>query len=204
MKGNETKKGFILVGVFAISCFCAGAQNPVIFADINLGHAFGNSGGLAGGASLNFQNNRHFFTLRSQSTVRLKSYWASTWIPIPVFEQTSNLNEYAFLYGWRFVNDNHAFSFSLGPSYNIFTKDGTVSKYGGAAFETNIKWFKAEKQRMRIYGLIPFGRPTGFGSSIGFKLFGNISKESYFGLGVSYGFGFHKVYQPTFKLGRLP
>jgi len=59
----------------------------------------------------------------------------------------------------------------------------------------NVKWFKKEKKRFRAYyGLIPIGKPTSFGRSFGFKLYGNIGKLSYVGIGINYGFGWHKRY----------
>jgi hypothetical protein len=60
--------------------------------------------------------------------------------------------------------------------------------------ELNFKWFKSKKKRYRIYGIIPVGEPTSFGRNFGFKLVGNISKNSFVGLGIVYGFGIHKKY----------
>lgn len=190
----------------AITCFplCAASQlvketNPIAFGDIFVGHAWAKPGGLAAGASLNYQIKRSLLTLRYNETIRLHVDFLSVFIPIPVIEQRSHLKEAACLYGWRFISDGNAYSFSLGPSYNVFTErltDGNnrTANYGGLCFEANIKWFKKEKRRFRIYGLFPVGNETGFSGSIGFKLFGNISKYSYAGVGLTFGSGFHKQY----------
>ncbi len=178
-------------------------ENPIIFTDALIGHSYGKSGGLSGGLSLNYQISRSLFTFRILGTVKLESSFASPFLPIPVFMQKSSMEEYALIYGWRFIDANRAFSFSLGPSYNVFSESKSdvnnqqfksLSRYAGASFEANIKWFKKEKRRFRIYGLFPIGKPTGFGSSAGFKIFGNISKETYAGMGIIFGYGFHKVY----------
>lgn len=66
--------------------------------------------------------------------------------------------------------------------------------YAGVPFEANIHWFKARKERFRIYGLIPLGHPMGFGGSIGLKVFGSVSKNSYIGFGLMYGLGWHREY----------
>lgn len=111
------------------------------------------------------------------------------------------MGEVALLYGLRTIEENHAYSFSLGVSYSGYYQnyDKNVNNninydYVGVPFEANIKWFKEEKRRFRIYGLIPVGKPTAFGGAIGFKLFGNISRQTYAGIGLTYGLGFHKVY----------
>lgn len=70
----------------------------------------------------------------------------------------------------------------------------TTSRYVGVPFEVAINWFKPEKRRVKIYGLIPVGPATALGGSIGFKFFGNVSQNSYAGLGLTYGFGYHRKY----------
>jgi hypothetical protein len=56
--------------------------------------------------------------------------------------------------------------------------------------EFSIKWFKREQSPYRIYGIIPVGRPSGIGNSMGFTLIGNISQHSFIGFGI----GHHKEY----------
>ena len=177
-------------------------QNPIIFFDETLGGAFGNAGGFALGLGINYQVNRSVFTARVLGTVKFGVDVLDPWIPLPFFHVKNSMGEFALLYGRRFIEGGQAYSFSLGASYSgyfqsydKFANDAISYDYFGVPFEANIKWFKKEKKPFRIiYGLIPVGPPTGFGRSIGFKLFGNISKQSYVGVGLSFGIGFHKVY----------
>lgn len=177
--------------------------NLILFADVLSGHSVGNTGGFSNGAGLNYQKNRNLFTLRCLATVRLRCKILSPFFPLPIIDQKTDLEEYSVLYGWRFIDEGTAYSFSLGFSYNLFTELSTdnnnqknikLSKYKGVPFEANIKWFKKEKRRFRIYGLLPVGKPTALGGSLGFKIFGNLSKHSYAGLGITYGLGCHKKY----------
>ncbi|GAA4319670.1 hypothetical protein GCM10023149_18520 [Mucilaginibacter gynuensis] len=113
------------------------------------------------------------------------------------------LAEIGLLYGKRLIKDGHAISFSAGVSYN-HAQLGSLqaddlyntqySNYPGLPFEFNISWFKSHKKKYKIYWLIPVGRPTGFGGSLGFKLSGNVSKYSYVALGMVIGMGYHKHY----------
>ncbi len=175
--------------------------NPIIFVDESLGGAFGNAGGLAIVIGINYQVNRSLFTLRYVGTVKLGVDVIAPLVPLPFVNVKNTMGEVALLYGLRMVEDDKGYSFSLGASYNgydqYYDKMGYNEKsytYFGVPFEANIKWFKKEKKRFRIYGLIPVGKPTAFGGSIGFKLFGNISKQSYAGVALSIGLGMHKVY----------
>ena len=195
----------LLFSVTTVTALCQDVKNsnPILFADLLIGHSWGKSGGFSGGAALNFQSYRNLFTIRYVGTTKIHSEVLSPFLPIPLFDEKSNLNETSALYGWRFIKTASAFSFSLGCSYNAFTeqvpdtnnqKMKIRSYYAGVPFEANVKWFKAKKERFRIYGIIPVGQPTSFGGSIGFKVFGNISKNSYGGLSLVYGLGFHKKY----------
>ena len=62
------------------------ATNPIVFADLLLGHTGGNAGGFTSGASLRFQKARSLFTLRYTGTLRLHAKFASYFVPIPVIE----------------------------------------------------------------------------------------------------------------------
>ena len=198
---------FILMfSAATVTALCQDAKkgNPILFADMLIGHAWGKSGGFSGGAALNFQRNRNLFTIRYVGTTKIHSEVLSPFFPIPLLDEKSNLNETSALYGWRFMKTSSAFCFSLGCSYNVFTEQvpdrnnqklKIRSDYAGIPFEANFKWFKAKKERFRIYGIIPVGQPTSFGGSIGFKVFGNISQNSYGGLSLVYGLGFHKKYE---------
>jgi hypothetical protein len=58
--------------------------------------------------------------------------------------------------------------------------------YVGLPFEANMKWFASKKRSKVIWDiLIPSG---------GVKIFGNISKRSFVGLGGTFGIGFNKKY----------
>lgn len=187
---------------FPAICQDTKKENPIIFFDEFVGGAFGNAGGLAAGLGLNYQVDRHLITARILGTVKFGADFLDPWIPLPIFNVKNSMGKVALLYGLREIEDNYAYSFSLGVSYNGYFQnydkyvDNTINyDYFGVPFEANIKWFKREKKPYRIiYGLIPIGPPTGFGRSIGFKIFGNISKQSYVGAGLSFGLGFHKVY----------
>ncbi len=178
-------------------------QNPVVFADVSFGHTWGGAGGFTGNGSLNFQTAQSLFTARYVGTTRMEASILFSFIPLPVFEDKSSLEEFSLLYGRRFVKTASAYSFSLGLSYstlretisNTFPKQTKTTAVFGVPFEANIKWFKPTKEPYRIYGIIPVGKPTAFGRSIGFKLLGTFSQNSYAGLAVSYGLGYHKKYQ---------
>lgn len=178
------------------------ATNPIVFADMLLGHSGGAAGGFTGGASLRYQKAKSLFTFRYTGTVRLHAKVASPLLPIPLFEQRSSLDEVGLLYGRRFIRSGRAVDFSLGISHSTRRKrintgagpQTQTTAAPGLPFEAGIHWFKARKERLRLYGLFPVGRPTGLGGSIGFRLTGHLSQNSFVGLGVLVGLGFHKPY----------
>jgi hypothetical protein len=194
--------------LFSFSFVIVAAQdttktNPIIYADMLIGHSWMKAGGFTGGAALHYQNNQHLLSIRFTGTVKLKGGFLSPYIPIPFVDEKSNLEEFSFLYGWRFITGGMSHSYSIGISNNKFRevvvdsfnrKFTETTKYIGIPFEANIKWFNSEKKRYKIYYLIPVGKPIAFGRSIGLRLGGNISKNSFIGLGIIYGFGFHKIY----------
>lgn len=179
--------------------------NPIVFSEIFGGYSGGSSQGWTGGLGLNFQHKKDLFTLRYLGLVDLKSEYVSTspFTVFPVISKEENINEIAVLYGKRYVFENKSLSFSIGISslkreyYTVSEDIKSLNRdaYAGFPFEFNIKWFHANKERYRIYGFIPVGKPISFGRSIGFKIAGNISKTNFVGLSLSYGFGLHKVYQ---------
>ena len=189
---------FILLII--VNCWSQGKTNPILFSEYYFGPAFGSSEGFAGGANLNYQIKDDVFTLRYTNIVELK--WNFFFI-IPIFETIEQTDEFALLYGRRKIYKDHSFSYSAGVAYvkhkELISEVNDIRNYEshdgvGLPFEVNVKWFNATKERYRIYYLVPIGQPTSFSRSIGFKLFGNISKTSFVGLGINYGFGWHKNY----------
>ena len=179
-------------------------SNPILFLESIFGYAGGSAHGPTIGAELNYQQRKNVFSLRYIYQTRFNFDFAILGlVGFPIITNDLNINEISALYGYRTIKDGHSWSFSGGVSANIATyktkNDGVISKdyetFAGFPFEINIKWFKKEKKRFRAYyGLIPIGKPTSFGRSLGFKFYGNIGKVSYVGVGLNYGFGWHKVY----------
>lgn len=186
--------------------------NPIIFGEMTLGLGAGkNFGGFLGG-NINYQHKQHLFTFRYNSFgaieySKVRSGIISHLALFPNYVNTEQINEYSLLYGNRYIDGNFSFSWSVGLGFvNSKNKNyiEELNQYGnwnrssniGIPIEFNVKWFKSEKKRFRAYyGIIPVGKKkVAFGRSFGFKLVGNVSKNSYFGLGISYGFGTHKDY----------
>lgn len=175
--------------------------NPIIFGEINIGVGRLFNDGLAGNISFsaNYQSKKNLFTFRFSQTAILQ---ANSVDDIFTIDPKVLNDEYAFLYGKRWIEGGQSLSVSLGVSYNTFKDDydfvanrhRSITNHFGVPFEANIRWFKSEKRRYRLLELFPVGPETGFGRSIGFKLFGNISKQSYIGIGLVYGLGYHRYY----------
>lgn len=198
---------FFCLLLFALNCIGQDIkkENPVLFGETISGGTFGYAGGFTIGGELDYQINRSLFIVRYSDNFNFRLNLAIfEIIAIPTVDVYSNLEERSILYGWRFINDGHSLSFSIGVSDNYFehhSKENTTqtqyskSRYIGIPYEMNIKWFKATKKKFRIvYGLIPIGKPTSFGHSFGLKIIGNASKYPYAGLAISYGIGWHKKY----------
>ena len=183
--------------------------NPIVFYEFYGGIGGGTNGSMFfAGANLNYEFEKsNLTTLRYTGFASFeREYLYIGYFPFPIFTREESVLEYAFLYGKRYTFDNKSLSFSAGISIN----DRTFYKYSeelnyynkfddiniGLPVEFNIKWFKAEKKRFRAYyGLIPIGKKrVSFGRSIGFKIIGNFSKTTYLGIGLTYGFGWHKKY----------
>ncbi|HXI00060.1 MAG TPA: hypothetical protein VNI52_07305 [Sphingobacteriaceae bacterium] len=180
-------------------------ENPIVFAESFLGVSAGRAGGLSYGTELNYQIKKSFFTVRQVYSHRLtlKPVMLTPITPFVIINGIYNSEEYSALYGLRFINIRQSLNISFGVSrnsyreiYNFENNQQTekVTTYTGVPYEVNIKWFKEEKRIFKIYGIIPVGKPTAFGSGVGVKLFGNISKNSYVGIGLACGYGFHKKY----------
>lgn len=178
-------------------------ENPIVFAETFFGGSFGNAGGLSGGFGLNHQFKNNLFTIRYSGSTNLDLEFISLGLAaFPVIKQNSTSEEFSALYGLRSIKERRSVSFSAGISYNKYVKHyedegGQKFKdrfqYFGVPCEFNIKWYKKDKVKWRIYW-IPIGKPTAFAPSAGLKIFGNISRNSYVGVGMIIGFGYHKKY----------
>jgi len=189
-----------------VMCFSQQKSNPTIYVEGILGYASGDSKGWTIGGSFNVQSKKDLFSFRilSVNEINPENDGLEVLAIIFPFLFTKNtVEEYAVLYGKRYIFDNKSLSLSIGASsvhreYKIRRDTNRLhleENYFGMPFEVNILWFKSTKQRYRaVYGLVPIGKPTGFGRSIGFKLYGNISKHSFIGLGMTFGLGFYKKY----------
>jgi hypothetical protein len=177
--------------------------NPIIFANGNIGFGIAGLSGISVGGTVNYQFKSNLFTFRASNITRFHVGLYSPYLPLPIIEERDVNIEYALMYGLRIINGNKSYSFSAGVSTNQRTFKyydennqvyRTTGNYVGIPFELTALWFNSIKKRYRIYYIIPVGKPTGFSRSIGFKLLGNLSKNSYVALGIVYGFGFHKHY----------
>lgn len=200
------KTNFVFIIVLNVISYVAFSQvktNPIVFLDANVGYAGGSSSGFINGGSLNYQKNNDLFTIRTSQLIDSDLGYISPYLPLPIFEVKETITEYGLLYGKRYVYENSSFSFSAGIATidrQLDSKDNSNQEFSrkplsiGFPFEVNIKWFNSKKEKYRIYGLVPVGKPTGFGNSFGFKILGDISKTSYIGIELSFGIGFHKSY----------
>jgi hypothetical protein len=200
MKKKALILGFMLF--IGMNCFAQEEKtNPIVYAEIIIGYSNGSSKGVTGGATFNYQKNKNLFSYRFLEITENRK--DGSFFGIPNYIKVEEINEHALMYGRRFVDDNTSYSFSAGIAHvdREFLIDDTngVLKYDntqsiGFPFELNIKWFNAKKEPFRIYEMIPVGKPTSFANSIGFKFYGNVSKTSFVGLGITFGLGWHKNY----------
>ena len=176
--------------------------NPILFADLYFGGAGGSSHGFSAAGTLNYQYKKHLFTARVGQLSSYKTRLLSPVLPFPLVRLEESIDEYALLYGRRYIAENRAFSFSAGVAFvsrkYFVVNEGNffyVRKNAvGLPFEASVKWFKRRRVPYHIYGIIPIGKPTAFGNSFGFKVLGNVSKTTFVGIGVTFGFGYHKYY----------
>ena len=198
------KKLIVLLGLFLFFNTLSFAQkksNPIIYIETMFGYSNGGYRGLTGGGNLNYQYKNNLFTVRYLEFTNSKN--EGVFIIIPVYTLVERIKEYGMLYGKRIVEGNTSYSYSAGISLverKFLDETGTtvlkynISKAIGFPFELNVKWFNSKKERYRIYEIIPVGKPTAFSNSIGFKFYGDISKKSFVGIGITFGFGWHKIY----------
>lgn len=171
-------------------------SNQIVFANLTYGGATLKNGGFHAGISASYQYKTNLFTIGFSENMKFDTYY----FVIPILTLKESVENYNILYGKRYIEDGFSYSFSGGISYMSHKKrnelgDFFSTNHYGFPIEINIRWFKNKKSVFRaLYGIIPIGKPTSFGRSIGLKLFGNISKTPYIGIGLTYGFGFHKNY----------
>ena len=177
-------------------------SNPIVYTEMFFGLSGGRAGGLGLGLEVNYQSKNNLFSARYVGNLRLDNTgFTNPFIPIPNIESSSTAEEFSILYGYRKAINGHAFSVSGGLSRNKYTFYGENGNntykrdyYLGFPFELNYQFFKREKERLYIYGIIPIGKPTALGQGLGVRIFGNISRNSYLGLALSGGFGYFKKY----------
>ena len=169
-------------------------SNPIFYFDIHFGIGRAEKIAFSTGASLNYQVSNNLFTARYAAMTRVDNWF----LIFPTAGTTTT--EFGVLYGKRFVDGGESYSFSAGIALvktekNFNNQPNSFSTYIGIPFEFNYMFFKANKEPFRIfYGIIPVGKPITFGQSVGFKLLGNISKNPFFGIGVTTSIGWHKKY----------
>jgi hypothetical protein len=175
-------------------------NNPIIYADAFLGLSRSSIEGFGGGLSLSFQNKNDLFTVKFASFIEIRE--VDLFIIFPVSSSSIVNDEFSLMYGKRYVEDGFAYHFSGGISYNsLRDKDDNLNRditvnYIGVPIEVGVSWFKSKKDRFRVfYGLIPVGKPTAFGRSFGVKMYANFTKRTCFGIGLSFGLGYHKKYE---------
>lgn len=177
-------------------------SNPIIYTGINIGSGIAGLKGLLLGGEINYQAKAGLFTARLNGMLNFEVDQIP-FVPFPLVHDHGYMREIALLYGLRHIKNGRSLSISAGVSQVMQVakykdEDGqrlqVKRNYVGLPFELNILWFKSDKQRWRLFHLIPIGKPTGFGSSYGFKLSGNVSKNSYLALGAVVGLGYHKHY----------
>ncbi|WP_397444670.1 hypothetical protein [Polaribacter sp. R77954] len=173
--------------------------NPILFMDLGFGYANGSLKGFTGILSVNYQNKNDVFTLRHIGLAEYDN--VDFFLALPFNIEYRRLGEYAVLYGKRYIDEGTSYHFSGGFSYNSYQQIKSSNILASEAFvgfplEAGISWFKNNKQRFRLlYSLLPIGKRTGFGRSFGVKLYANLSKRSFVGLGLSFGLGWHKTYE---------
>jgi hypothetical protein len=200
MKKKALIFGFMLF--IGMNCFAQEEEktNPIVYAEMIIGYSNGSSKGVTSGGTLNYQRKNNLFSYRYLELSKIRHEETQF---LPNYIQIESVKEHALLFGKRIIEDNLSYSYSAGIAYvdREFLIDDTngVLKYNntqsiGFPFELNIKWFNAKKESFRIYEMIPVGKPTSFANSIGFKFYGNVSKTSFVGLGITFGLGWHKNY----------
>ncbi|QTD39228.1 hypothetical protein JL193_08330 [Polaribacter batillariae] len=170
-------------------------NNPIIYMGMNLGFTSGELGEFNASFDLNYQHKNNLFTFKYSTILDVENIRSLYFVPIPNLKLETK--EYSLLYGKRYIKDKFSYHFSGGISYSS-TNDKNLNEtfnYIGFPLEIGVNWFKPKKKKFSVlFGLIPVGKPTGFGRSFGVKLYANIAKKSYVGLGLNFSLGWHKKY----------
>ena len=195
-------------------------ENKIIFVELINGLSiYNNNEGSSLGFVLNYHLNKNLYAARFISNNFEKRDGSDLSFVLPSFLEITKtkINEIGLLFGKRFITKRNSFSFSLGASFNFYdseftkrvssfltnmeTKEiETYSKnYFGLPFELNIRWSKKNKSKYRVLELIPIGKKTTLGNSLGIKIFGNLSENSLIGFGITLGIGTHKKYGINLK-----
>lgn len=157
------------------------SPNTIIYFETFGGFSVITDAGFGGGFEINYQNKKDLFSFRLIEVAGYSKEAETAYLPSYI--RTNHNNEYAFLYGKRWLQNNHSYSISSGLSYNHFISNTSNSDYIGLPLEANIIWFSSKKKNTIENAITP---------KFGFKLFGNISKNSFVGVGISLGVGYHK------------
>lgn len=174
-------------------------SNPIIYLESFGGFSVVQSAGFAGGFELNYQTGKSLFTARYTNAAGYSQRVDDDVIVIiSRYDKTEDYKEYAVLYGIRWLRRNHSYSISAGISRNnleLISRDFSGEEFMrfvenknfySVPFEANYKWFYSKKKsKLVYYALIP---------SVGLKLFGNIGKYSFAGVGITLGLGLNKKY----------
>lgn len=170
-------------------------SNPIIYFEGFGGLSVVKNLGVSGGVGLNYQLEKSLFTFRYINSAGYRRKNDGPVIIAPSVYKSEDNVELALMYGRRWVKEHHSYSISAGISRNNLELESrdldgirTVSTTGfyGFPFEANYKRFYSKKRSNLIYNvLIP---------SVGIKLFGDIGRYNFVGVGVSVGFGLCKHY----------
>lgn len=156
------------------------------------------AGALNVSFGFNYQHEKSLYTIRYNHLADLTIGFVFIF---PVEIRSVRINEFAALYGRRWLFDGSSISLSGGLSLNHYKSNIAGRQVFeniheiGLPLEFNIRFFKKKKRRYRAYyGLIPVGKPTAFGRGVGLKLSGNIAKRGFISFGLTYSLGTHKYY----------
>lgn len=201
------KKKLYTAIFIAVTTLCYSQEkkegNSIFYADFLIGGSSITGGSLNAGLSLNYQNGKNLFTFRTNQSKKLEDdfnliFWFS---PFTVLDTEKTSSENSFMYGRRYIKNGFSYAFSIGVSFIRYNEiDNTDQEiishenFIGLPLEISLHWFEKDKEKIKLFGLIPLGKKTGFGMSSGFKLYGTLSKKSYIGAGLVLGFGYYKNY----------